>query len=309
MVFNKVLPLVMTGFLVFASSAYAQNPNVIATPNSSAPASSNSGTSVLTDPVCDSSVFERMKKKAWMEAQRENYINQSIITKPDSVFAQTCYDKQLGNSMKNLGVAEGTGSNSTKAFEDAVAKNGPVAAAFAGVGSGTTIQLTRPQGSSKPLTTEYEATPKASDTFSCDVMQKLWLTAQCGNFSAGNLPTLKEAGSTDADKEARNQPVACTTGKKDLKDPGLFNLDEATIVGMFDPPASFNKADPKLCATRPYSELEALGCKPNAQPGQKGLCWPGVKNGTKNDDGLDVITCQPGCKSAKEGNSLVCVKD
>ena len=291
---NKFLPLVVAGFLLVSSTSFAQ----IVTPTTSSSSSSAAANAVkdtIVDQVCDPEVFARMKLKAWMEAQRENYINQSIITKPDSVFAQSCYDKQLGNAMQNLGVSE-DGTSNTTTFQNAVAQNGPVAAQFAGVGTGNTITLTRPQGTTTAVTTTYNATPSASSSFSCDVMQKLWQGAQCGNFASGNLPTLKEAGSTN---EARNQPVACTTGKTDPSN-SSNNLEESTLTAMFTPPASFSKVDNKFCATQPYSKLTDLGCEKK--------CWPGIPNGTKNDAKKDVVTCQPGCK-ADPGNSPSCVPE
>lgn len=301
---NRLLSLVLAAFLVLSGPAQAQNPPVTTTPTASNNASSTN--SSVSDPVCDSEVFERMKQKAWMEAQRENYVNQTIITAPDSIFDNTCYKKQLGVTMDKLGLEESSGSSSSKdKFETDVADNANIVNEFVGpITSGTSGS----KDTSKPT---------ASSDFKCAEMSKYWAKSQCGNFAGGNLPSISEAGASGTAKESRKyvdengQEKSCT-GKDDTTDTtGLFNFTTAqeNTMGTADAPGpkltNYSKVDPELCKRLPYSQI------PQECPGQGAgnKCAPGKKLNVPWPQNTKIMTIEcpnPGCSAQEEGGQLVC---
>lgn len=60
-------------------------------------------TASLESAVCDPDIWRTMAHRAWIEAQREVEINQSIITRPDSVFELSCFDAFIAHSSKSAG--------------------------------------------------------------------------------------------------------------------------------------------------------------------------------------------------------------
>jgi hypothetical protein len=81
-VFVLMLALAITPFLPPENKACAQN---------------------LESNVCDRNIWETMVGRAWMEAQREVEISQSLITRPDSVLELSCFDAWAANAAKNVG--------------------------------------------------------------------------------------------------------------------------------------------------------------------------------------------------------------
>lgn len=51
--------------------------------------------------TCDGDVMNQIHARAFMEAQRENIVNQLSIRKPDSILSYTCYDQYLAVAAKN----------------------------------------------------------------------------------------------------------------------------------------------------------------------------------------------------------------
>lgn len=315
MVSRKFFPVLLAGCLLFASPSYAQNPSVTTgSSNSSSSSSLNNESDILSDAVCDPNVFTRMKQKARMEAQRENYVNQSLILKPDSIFALTCYDKQLGRTMKNLGVKEKDENSEPTRFQQSVQKIGAVSNAFVGtLGKDGKPLLTPSKNSNTEVTaSDYESTPQtaSSDDFKCETMEKLWQQSQCGNFAAGDLPTLREAGSTN---DTRKYPAACTAGKDDPNNSTYSYANGLTGIyaGGNKTLPNYNNTNLYLCQRAPFSELADLKdedgnelCK--VQSGQEDLCWPGKKLGYKTPLGPEAVSCSnDGCTPQGEAGDAV----
>lgn len=57
----------------------------------------------LPPTACDPEYMDALEARAWMEAQREISQNKSIIYRPDSVMAYTCFDKMVGALLKKQG--------------------------------------------------------------------------------------------------------------------------------------------------------------------------------------------------------------
>lgn len=308
MAFKRIIPLLVAGFLILSGPAFASG--TLVTP--AAGNQEDKSKEVVSDAVCDPEVFNRMKEKAWAEAQRENYVNQSLILKPDSLFAITCFDKQLSNTMGSLGIKEKDDNGSQTNFEKKVSSSASaVTSAFIGPMKDGKPLLTPDKNTKTDTTsTEYEANPKAkSGSFNCGEMEKLWQQSQCGNFAAGDLPTLKEVGTSSS--EARKYPQACTAGKSDNNNSQYDALK--VLDKTYAPMAELKNATPvelKLCATEPFSKLAGLGCK---QPsGQSDLCWPGALTGNEVSVGgktyKEIKCSNSGCSPQVQGNNLICKK-
>lgn len=279
---NKVLPLFLAGFLLFGLHSIASaNPNVTTQTGSSSTASDNSKS--VIDPVCDPSVYNRMRQKAWMEAQRENYTNQSIIKQPDSIFAATCYDQQLNIAKNSLGVPEGTGSSAnTQDFQNAVQNtSGQVAGAFMAPYSGTAPQ-----------------NPGGGSGFNCGAMQQIWKDSSCSNFAGSTLASLADVGRSKVD--ARGECGGSRDDDSGTSASKQFNYN-TIFADMAKPGAgveNFDAADPRRCATLPFSELSAAGCEEKCTSTPTGLKYRGK----------DEVSCQPGCVAELGGDSWECVR-
>ncbi len=312
---QKIIPLALAALLALATPAFATS-NILLPGNSGSSTNSGSNNSSVADPVCDADVFERMKQKAWMEAQRENYVNQTIITAPNSIFDQTCYKKQLGVTMDKLGLDESSGSSTSKdKFEEDVADNANIVNEFVGpVNNGNS-------------TSKDTSKPTASSDFECEEMSKYWQTAQCGNFAGGNLPSLTEAGATGNAKESRKYvdssgQVQSCQGKDDTKDTtGLFKFSQAQqdTMGTASAPGpnlpGYNKVDLRRCMTEPYSVISTLkndsgqDLCPTQAGGDK--CWPGKELNVPwpQNTNLTTISCpNDGCEAVEKNGKLVCAK-
>ena len=298
---KRLLPLFIAGFL-FISMPFSSGPALFITP--AAAADPPADTSV-SDTVCDPAVFNRMKQKAWMEAQRENYSNQQLITRPANTFALTCFDQQLGVAMNN-GVAEDPDNpTDTGTYEAAISSNaGVIANANLGAvnGSGQPLLPPNQNSPSTPVVGTYNNAPTKSASITCKQMDDIWTQSQCGNLSGNNLPSLKEVDSANSGKDARNYPASCS-GTNDATSSGLqykSSLDSiySTGAGL----TNFNPMTTHFCETAPLSQLAGAKC-PQADGS---YCWPGKKTGFKLDSGADEITCSnPGCIPLEDGSKVM----
>jgi hypothetical protein len=250
----------------------------------------------VTDRVCDPDIFDRMRQKAWMEAQRENIATQGIITRPANTFALTCFDRQVGMAMNN-GVAV---NGNTTAYQNAVSNNaGGIAGGLIG-GSGTMI----PQPNGGSTNTSYNTSPTPTGSYSCNTMDQMWAAAQCSNMQGAMFPSLKEVSN-----DTRDYPQSCSTSRDDS---GLYTyggaLGQIYATGASIP--GFNNMSTHFCQTGPLSQVESANNEDgsDACPQQDGsYCWPGKKTGFKLDGSVDEITCSnPGCVPKLESGEMKC---
>ena len=308
---KRIIPLFMAGFLIF-SGVQAFATGIVNPTASSGTTSSSSSSSVVTDSVCDPEIYSRMKEKARMEAQRENYVNQSIITPPASLFDLNCFNKQLGQTKKNLGLGVGE-SNDKTGFNNTVDSIAGNSSPYSGPVDSNGKPIIGVSDDNKNITTDdkLESSPSESSDSKCAEMQKLWQETTCGNFAGGNLPSLKETGSeNDARKYSDGSSYkACEGGKDDPRDSELTFANGQTNI--YSPMANLKNAQKTslfLCKYRAFSELAGLKCQ--QQSGQNDLCWPGEKTGQKVNIGgalYDGINCSnPGCSPQVSGSELKC---
>lgn len=62
-------------------------------------------------PVCDPNYYKTLKEKGWMEAMREVQVNNTVITKPASVLALSCFGGHVGQVSEGGGTFTDTGSS------------------------------------------------------------------------------------------------------------------------------------------------------------------------------------------------------
>lgn len=136
-----------------------------------------------TAPGCDSSFMSAIKQKAWMEAQREIMIAQSIIAKPDSVFVLGCFDHWYDEL--DIKFSNGTKYNISSVVSSYISSAFPHS-----LGGG-----------------HYSG---SQSTNNCGTMSDLWNNARCSNLgsSAGQLGTLTDMSSYDRG----SFPTSCSSG-------------------------------------------------------------------------------------------------
>lgn len=151
-----LLALAITPFLPPANKACAQN---------------------LESNVCDKNIWETMVGRAWMEAQREVEISQSIITRPDSVLELSCFDAWAANAGDLVGKifsSAESGGSATRTQIVMVTAN--AMANYLGNARYSTNNL---GGGS--LAASYA--PSATQSFSsCIAQQEVWIAFKCKNM-------------------------------------------------------------------------------------------------------------------------------
>ena len=257
-----------------------------------------------SDPVCDPNVLNLMRQKGWMEAQRENYTNQSLILKPDSVFAATCFDKQLGVAKSKLGVKEKTGTtDDTTRYKQSIDDTaGKIAGSFSGA-SGNKVLTTPDKNSSTPNETSYNTSSPESADFNCTAMADMWKTTQCGNMSGADMPTLQEVGSSG--KDSRQYPQACSAGKDDKASGGSANNYSGVLEQQYTKANAGIDGVPALntydCQHVPYSQL---GKEPYKDcPATCTTISLSGRGTDKNGSVLEVSCPNPGCHPEPNGSS------
>lgn len=167
--------------------------------------------SVVSDPACASEVYEVMRKKAWMEAQREVMTNQKMIWKPDSVLALGCYKAWLDVMGQSFTADHQSGLNGTKDLAEKY-----LSLSFNhGLGGGS-LGLTTPPDPSK-----------------CENMDTLWMLAKCKNVDIADLTSLVSISSPDS----RIYPRTCdaTIGTGTIWASGITLLLASSTVPTRDP--------------------------------------------------------------------------
>lgn len=223
-------------------------------------------------PGCDATFMTAIKRKAWMEAQREIMIAQSIIAKPDTVFALGCINHWYSNS----GIGQFSGSAGVYSLSSKV--DTYITAAFRHTLGGG----------------HYSGN---QETGNCGLMQTLWNAARCASstiaLDTAQLRTLPEISSYNSGA----YPIVC-----DVSGSWGSTGSTSTPLGMFygahvpnqSVGATFNDMNLFSSVTLPLSEA--------------GSCSAGIPTGVSISTGasssIDEIICpNPGCAS----NGTTCV--
>lgn len=140
---------------------------------------------------CDPAYYESMEHRAWLEAQREITQNQNLIYKPDSVLAYTCFDRylhELADHAEDMfsettrwgNVLSGSQANHMNdALEGLVvdALQTYIQSNFISPGDQRLLG-----GRSSTTSTPISANIPNGSSYSCDIMQNIWMEAKCYNF-------------------------------------------------------------------------------------------------------------------------------
>jgi hypothetical protein len=151
-----MLAFTLTSFLPLANNAYAQN---------------------LESNVCDNNIWETMVGRAWMEAQREVEISQSIITRPDSVLELSCFDAWANKAAGVVGAIFSDSENSGSATQTQITT--VTQGAMAEYLSGAQISTSNLGGGSLPQQYSTNATQSFS---ACQAQQSVWTGFKCKNM-------------------------------------------------------------------------------------------------------------------------------
>ncbi len=131
-----------------------------------------SAANAVIDGACDAAFMDKLRQRAWMEAQREIMTNQQMIWKPDSVLALGCYSQWINAMTISFSDDGGSGLNSTTNQ----ASNYLSAAFPHSLGGGNA---------------------SGSNSSNCANINNLWKAAQCKNLNLSQFLTLKDASGTD----------------------------------------------------------------------------------------------------------------
>ncbi len=143
---------------------------------------------------CDPTYFQSMEQRAWLEAEREIIQNQNLIFKPDSVLSYTCFDRylfELADHATNmfsetdrwgtdvLGSSADQDDHMNRALEILVSASLNIYLNSNFHGNGILNLLGGRSPTSRPV-----VDPNIPDgsSYSCDVMQTVWMEAKCYDF-------------------------------------------------------------------------------------------------------------------------------
>ncbi len=176
--------------------------------------------------TCDGDFMNQIYARAWMEAQRENVINQTYIRKPDSVLEYACFDRLAGMASR---VAAPMFSSSnrwqmqTVPLYHAYVAGGQVPMTMLNVSMGpnhmdaplrnVVLQTTQTYINNNfdhsflggAVGANYTPSLTIASTYNCNQMNAIWHIAQCENLPMDAFPTFQELISADP----RQLPTAC----------------------------------------------------------------------------------------------------
>lgn len=214
-----------------------------------------SNPSYAVDPACDFAFLQKLKDRAWAEAQREMMHNKQMIWKPDSVFVLGCVDKWIGNvpvSFQN----GSSGSDQITKLKDGIGEylTASFSTQFLGGGNATAGNPTQRNV--------------------CASIQTLWNAALCLNLNTTQIQTFDNASANDP----RLKPMACNnTG-------GLWGAASAVITSA-GAGAGFDSMSLFSSVVAPLSELKSQKCS-------KGIPTGVMLSGGSNKE---IVCPNPGC--------------
>lgn len=180
-----------------------------------------------TDPACDSAFLQKLKDRAWAEAQRELMHNKQMVWKPDSVFALGCAGTWMQlipkSFSQNGGSAVTNVSNHIGQYLSASFNH-----SFGGgnVSSGSN-----------------------SNVNNCGNIGLLWNAALCQNLNTTQIQTFSEASGTDP----RVKPTACSNT-------GGFWGNASSVITSAGAGAGFDAMSLFSSVVAPLSELSPQKC-------------------------------------------------
>lgn len=275
-----------------------------------------------TLPVCDPNYYKTLREKGWMEAMREVQVNNTVITKPASVLALSCFDQHMQQVSAGGNIFTDTGNNPSNVADAINITIGGSFNSFIGtnfkeppIGSGVTFSSGNSYGN-------------------CDHLTKMWESIKCAvvdNSGAGTgfLMSSVDQYRTNADggtdvRGSTGTPSCAGTVPKDRYTQGMKSSsdlgDTANVRGDAN---YFSTARPNFCAYDPKTgsalgngDICPLGgagkkCSDmNAIPTGVAVAYPGGTDPTKDVFGEAQGTLywtyrclNPGCYVDVKGNA------
>lgn len=238
------------------------------------------------DPACDTKFMQTLKDRAWMEVQRETMIAQSVIAKPDSVFALGCFGSLLGLLSGHVHFGE----NHTKDFSDYLTNNGYLKASFDhSLGGG------------------HLSSGSSSNIGDCAAMANMWQEAKCASAEVGNIMSLKDFSGTETRGFAMK---ACNPSN--TQDPAKTQWQKSIDTMKTYGAIYYQKGDPKP-ATGDFDVMNIfwgvtapLSMTPTPTQTQPKCSGP-IKTGVLlSGDDPEVVCPNPGCSPTGGKNPKCC---
>lgn len=133
----------------------------------------------LESNVCDENIWNTITARAWMEAQREVEISQSIITRPDSVLELSCFDSFADHASKSVGAifSASESSGGLTQTQVGIAATSAVGQYLAGAGYSD-----NPLGGGTMAGFNYNPAPGQSFNAQCKKQAEVWINFKCKNM-------------------------------------------------------------------------------------------------------------------------------
>ena len=228
-------------------------------------------------PGCDTAFMDSMKQKAWMEAQREIMIAQTVIAKPDSVFALGCFGHFTNGYTPQF--TEGNQyqyGNKVNEFVSAAFGHSYGGGHYSGLGT------------------------NAGNNSTCDKIAKLWDAARKADLDIptpllGTLENFATYNRGAFPSTAPNPPGYGSTG------------DTVSPLGVFYGAKQANKS---VNATFDDMNLFAGVTAPRSQLTAPGQCAQGIPTGVCMSIGStnrpEIVCPNPGCVSDGQESPKCC---
>jgi hypothetical protein len=184
--------------------------------------------------TCDGDFMNQIYARAWLEAQRENMMNQTYILKTDSVLEYSCFD-QLASNGATIASNLFSGSNLWQS------RSFPLGPAYTAGGNPTQVNVSVNMGAShinNPMqnvvlnTLSSFVSGNFAHSYTCANMSAIWFISKCDNIPSNAFRTFEELITADP----RTLPSACpgTTITQDDID-RAENRGPGFIAATFDP--------------------------------------------------------------------------
>lgn len=236
-------------------------------------------------PGCDAAFMDSMKQKAWMEAQREIMITQTVIAKPDSVFALGCFGHFTdGYTPQFTNGTQYQYGNKVNAYVTAAFGHTYGGGHYAGLGS------------------------NAGNNNQCDKMAKLWDAARKADLDIPSplLGTLENFATYNRGAFPTTAPNPAGFGSTGNTASPLGVFYGAKQAGK-SANAAFDDMNLFAGVTLPLSQLQTQS------PALPKKCAKGIPTGVSmNISGTDrpeIICPNPGCVSDGKDTPKCCAYD
>lgn len=205
--------------------------------------------------VCDPNYYKTLEDKAWMEVQREIQVNQTVITKPASTLALSCFDQQINQAASAGG-----------AFSDSNNANATKGAINTAIGSSFTDYY-KANFADPPLFAGTTFNSNGTFNGACDRLNQLWASIKCGvadptvNYLKP-LDYFRSSAAKGTDLRDTKGLANCAASASTLSQyygEGMAGTTDLKTAQSTYGATYFDSASPDFCAYNPKTGSDALG--------------------------------------------------